>query len=87
MPPQLEIKLDSCPTKKDLLLSISAIFTEATTDPGLLINGNAFFQETTINQDIFAVLTCVWQTRFLLWLSSLIARKVIFLCLLLSFKR
>ena len=45
----------------------------------------SFLKEKTNNQDIFVVvltLICAWQTSILLWLSSLIAGKVIFLCLL-----
>ena len=48
-----------------------------------IYSANALF--LTNNQDIFPVvvmLICVWQTRISLWLSSLIARKLILLCLL-----
>ena len=62
--PKPEIKLKSCPTKRKLLLSISAIFTEAIQMTLLCfkMHGNNLFQEKTINQDIFAVvpmLICV----------------------------
>ena len=43
-----------------------------------------FLKKKTISQDIFAVvpmLICVWQTTILVWLSLLIVRKLIFLCL------
>ena len=83
---------DRAPPNKNLLLPILIIFTEATNDPVLLgKNGKVLFEEKTNNQDIFVkvlMLICAWQTSILLWLSSLIARKLIFLCLLLiSFKR
>ena len=45
----------------------------------------SFLKEKTNIQDIFVVvltLICAWQTSILLWLSSLIAGKLIFLCLL-----
>ena len=51
----------------------------------LHFNGNVLFEEKTNNQDLFVVtlmLICAWQTSILLWLSSLTARKLIFLCLL-----
>ena len=50
----------------------------------------SFLKKKTNNQDIFVkvlMLICAWQTSILLELSSLIARKLIFLCLFLSFKR
>ena len=43
-----------------------------------------FLKKKTYDQYIFAVvpmLICVWQASILLWLSSLIARKLIFLYL------
>ena len=47
--------------------------------------GGGLLKRKTNNQDLFVVilmLTCAWQTSILLWLSSLTARKLIFLCLL-----
>ena len=85
--PQQEIKLKLCPTKpKNFAL---ADFNHFLPKPQMILlyfkEVMSFLKEKTNNQDIFVVvltLICAWQTSILLWLSSLIAGKVIFLCLL-----
>ena len=50
----------------------------------------SFLKRKTNNQDLFVVilmLICAWQTSILLWLSSLTARKLIFVFTLIKVLR
>ena len=88
MPPPTGNKIEIMPHQTNFFLPILIIFTEASNDSGLLKLGIALLEEKTNNQDIFAVvpkLICVIPNKYFLLIKFTIARKLIFMCLLLSF--
>ena len=70
-----------------MFLTDASMFLDAMAATNLDPTSKDKFNIYTATYSSIIWLICAWQTSILLWLSSLIARKLISLCLLESFKR